>query len=438
MAQPLSLSVKQVLTQLETNLPLLRSFKETLKAKQYNIDLARNSLMPDLTIGYQAGSATYNNIIGMNYPGLIMPITGPAGTGNSYNLVPETALAGLLKWNPITFGQRTAAIEKANSQVKLANANYNDQLFRQQYQAISIYLNILYLKKVLFILDWNIERSRTELEQSFILARKGLRPGIDTTQFQSGLVKAEIEFFNTEKLYAAQKIELSRLIGLNLPIEQFNLTDTSFANQLPIVPDTSRSFTSNPTYQLYQSEKELGAASLKEIDKSWMPKLDVWANAFARGSGVEYNGLINKADGWSLSRNNYGIGVQLSFPVLQFARMNIQKKQYSSQLQSDEALLAQASIDISKQIETADFNLHQDIHIAELEPLQLKAAADAYYGLQISYGAGLIDYTRLAESQYAFQQAELDRIRAYIQAWRSLLELAIAKGDLNILLDQLK
>ena len=437
-AQSLSFTVKQVLTQLQNNLPLLRSYQENIKAQQYNIDLAKNSLMPDLTVGYQAGSVTYNNIIGMNYPGLIMPITGPASSGNSYNFVPETALAGLLKWNPISFGQRTAAIEKANSQFKLANAGYHDQLFKQQFQAITIYLNILYLKKVLFSLDRNIERSQVGLEQSLILAKKGLRPGIDSTEFQSALVNAEIEYFNTEKSYAAQKVELSRLLGLNIPIEEINLTDTSFANQLPIVPDTTGSFINNPTYQLYQSEKELGAASLNEIDKSWMPKLDIWANAFARGSGVEYTGLINKADGWSLSRNNYGIGVQLSFPVLQFARVNIQKKQYSSQLQSEEALLAQASIDISKQIETASHNLQQDLRIAALGPLQLKAAADAYFGLQVSYRAGLIDYTRLVESQYAFLQAEIGQVRANIQAWRSLLELAIAKGDLNILLDQLK
>jgi len=49
----------------------------------------------------------------MSYPGLFMPISGPASVANSYNAIPGTALSLLAKWNPITFGQRKAAIENA-------------------------------------------------------------------------------------------------------------------------------------------------------------------------------------------------------------------------------------------------------------------------------------------------------------------------------------
>ncbi len=102
------------------------------------------------------------------------------------------------------------------------------------------------------------------------------------------------------------------------------------------------------------------------------------------------------------------MGVQLSFPNLKYNKVNIQKKQYQSLLQADNARLAQAELDISKQIETAVMQYQQDIKIANKSPQLLKAASDVYEGLKLSYETGLIDFTRLANSQYELQKAELN------------------------------
>jgi outer membrane protein len=146
---------------------------------------------------------------------------------------------------------------------------------------------------------------------------------------------------------------------------------------------------------------------------------------------------VNKSEGWRLSRTNAGIGVQLSFPVLQFSKINLRKKQYQSLLRSDEARLAQARLDISKQIESATLQYRQDAKIAAKTPVQLKIATDVYEGLKLSYEAGLIDYTRLYQSQYELTKAELSNATAQLQLWRSLLSIAIAKGNLALFTDQL-
>src|SRR3982751_2146331 len=90
-AQQRSLSIKEMLNLVQSGQPQLQSYREQTTAAQYNIDLARNTLVPNLTAGYQAGYATYNNITGMSYPGLMMPVTGPPSAGNNYDLVPGTA-----------------------------------------------------------------------------------------------------------------------------------------------------------------------------------------------------------------------------------------------------------------------------------------------------------------------------------------------------------
>src|ERR1035438_8820391 len=435
-AQQKTLSLKDIAALVKNNLPQLRAYKEQAIAASQNINLEKNTFVPGATVGYQANYNTYNNITGMNYPGLIMPITGPPSANNNTNFIPGSALAMLVKWEPITFGQRNAAIQKATAEFQLASSSYNQVLFKQQYAALYTYLDAVYLEQLLISTQANISRVETSLNQSLVLAREGLRPGIDTTQFQSALAQARANYYNAEKAYQLQLEELTRLTGLQQSSSEIVLSDTLMASTYPLLPDTANGFISNPLLQYYQSKQEFSNASLKEIQTSWRPHLDVWGNAFGRGSGVEYNGVINKPDGWDLSRANYGAGIQLSFPILQFTQINIQKKQYQSLLRSDEAMVSQSKLDLQKQLESALINFRQNQKIAEQTKLQQQFAGYAYSGLGLSYKSGLIDYTRLTQGQYDLLNADVAKANAYLQIWHALLDVAVAKGDINIFLQQ--
>jgi len=437
-AQKHVLSIREVLTLIETGQPQLRAYKSRSDAAQDNVDLARNTLVPNLTAGYQAGYATDNNITGMSYPGLLMPISGPVAAHSSNNLIPGTALAALLQWTPLTFGQRTAAVEKAAAQFRLSASAYDNALFQQRYAGILTYLSIVYLQKLLNTQQANIDRTQISLRQSLVLAREGLRPGLDTVQFQSLFAQATMERLSTQRLYTAQVLELCRLTGLPDPPDNLAFADTALALRLPVPPDTSGAYTQNPGYRYYQAQVALSAASLKEIQTIWRPKLDLWANAYSRGSGIDPAGTVNKADGWQLSRSNLGAGVQLSFPILQFSRVNIQKRQYRSLLQADQDQLAQVDVNLRRQVETAESTYRQDLLLAQEAPVQSRAARLSYQGLELSYRSGLVDYTRLTQGQYQLLNAEMTEADANLQVWRALLDIGVAKGNLNLFTDQLK
>lgn len=434
-AQQIKLSIKETLEKVQHNLPQLEMYRQQAESAKENIPLAKNSLVPDLTAGYQVNLATVNNITGMSYPGFLLPISGPPSLTNEMNFVPGTALGALVKWNPFTFGQRNAAIEKAAAQYKQASAVYNEQLFQYQFAAINLYLEVLYLKNVSHISAAVIDRYKVNLEQSLVLAKTGLKPGIDTAQFQSVITQAEIDYLQTEKAYLQKLTELSRLTGITEAAGNIMLTDTTLKPLL--ITEDSFSLNNHPSYQSVEAQKNTTAAGLRELQRAWVPQLDVWGNLYARGSGVNANGSINKSDGWELSRTNAGIGLQLSFPVLQFSRINIRKKQYGFLLRSEEAKLAQARLDITKQIESAELQFKQDAQIAAKTPAQLRIATDVYQGLKLSYEAGLIDYTRIYQSQYELTRAALNNATAQLQLWRSLLSVAVAKGNLAIFLDHL-
>jgi outer membrane protein len=436
--QTVSLSMREVLQKVQSNLPQLKSYHQQAFAMEQNIELTKNTLVPDLTVGYQANYSTYNNITGMSYPGLMMPITGPVSASNNINFVPGTALALLLKWNPVTFGQRNAATQKATAQFQLANASYNQALFKQQYEALYTYLDGIYLQQSLISTRANIDRIDASLNQSLVLAREGLRPGIDTTQFQSALAQARVNYYSAQKAFLLLVEELTRLTGIQQSSAEIILSDTSVATSYPSLPDTAGGFIKNPVLQYYQSKQELSKTSLKEIQTSWRPHLDVWGNVYGRGSGVEYDGIINKTDGWNLSRTNYGAGIQLSFPILQFSQINIQKKQNQFLLKADEEMVSQSRLDLQKQMESALINFKQNKQIAEQTKLQQEFAGYAYSGLVLSYKTGLIDYARFTQGQYDLLNAEITNANAHVQMWHALLDVAVAKGDINIFLQQLK
>ena len=207
---------------------------------------------------------------------------------------------------------------------------------------------------------------------------------------------------------------------------------------MPLITDTTGIYTQNPDYKYYQAQVAVSTANLKEVERGWRPRLDIWANAYARGSGVEADGTVDKANGWALSRNNYGAGVQLSFPILQFQKVNIQKRQYHSLLKADQAQLSQVSINLQRQIDTAEFNYRQNLLIAGQAPVQLIAMLYAYDGLKLSYQSGLIDFTSLIQGQYQLLNAETMQANAYLQVWKSLLDIAVSKGNLNLFTDLLK
>jgi outer membrane protein len=437
-AQQQTLSIRDVLALVQSGQPQLQAFREQSNATGYNISLAKNTLVPDLTAGYQAGYATDNNITGMSYPGLLMPLSGPVFASSSSNLIPGTALAAFLQWTPLTFGQRAAAVEKATAQFKLAGSNYDNALFQQRYAGILVYLDIIYLQKLLASQQANIARTQIGLQQSLVLTKQGLRPGLDSVQFQSLYAQAVMERLGTQRQYQSQVLELCRLTGLTGAPDNLAFSDTLMAAQLPLSPDTSGAYTQNPAYKYQQAQLALSAASLKQAATAWRPRLDLWANAYSRGSGIAADGSIDKADGWSLTRSNLGAGIQLSFPILQFAKVNLQKKQYRSLLRADQDQLSQVSVNLQRQVESAQSNYRQNLLIAAQAPIQSRAARLSYEGLRLSYQSGLVDFTRLTQGQWQLLNAEVMEANAYLQVWRSLLDISVAKGNLDLFTNQLK
>jgi outer membrane protein len=420
----------------ELNYPLIKAKKFQTQALQYAVKYKQNGLIPSLNASYQVDYATDNNITGMVYPQYIMPLSGPLSkiNGNDYHGVPGSAAALNLLWEPITFGQRNSEIELARGRLQYGKADEELTLFQQQAYVINAWLNYTLITDLIKVYQVNIDRSAFNLKQAQTLVTSGLRPGTDSSSFNSEYARAQIQLIAFERQRDSTLIALKELVGGTLPA---GLTvDSSLYKNLPVVTLADTSIADHPEVQLGKANVAANELALKSLKKSIMPRLTLWSTGYGRGSGIEPDGSVNSADGWHFERYNYGVGAQISFPILEVFRQKPLWKQQELLTASSRENLALTELHLTTQKEIAESTFQKALQSARLAPQQFHSAEYSYKAIQSRYQSGLINYYDVIQAQQLLFQSEAAVKVAYYNAWKSLLNKAAYYGNLNLFLNQ--
>jgi outer membrane protein len=427
-----SISLHDLLKQAETNYPLLKSKTLDVQAAQKGIDISRSTFIPTLDASYQVNNATYNNITGMVYPQFIIPISGPPSSGNNMKGAFGSAASLLLNWQPVTFGQRKAQVNYAKAGFQYTTADEQNEIFQHKVKVINAYLDVLTENELVKVYEGNYLRAETNYSLAKTLVLNGIKPGVDSALFKAEISRAKIDLLNSRKFKQQSIILLSELLASDKNIA---VDDSSYFTKLPslfISVDTLK----NPLFSLFNSNTELSKARKKMLDRTLMPTLGVWGTMYTRGSDIQFGGIVNSNDGLSFQRYNYGIGVQLSIPLLQFARIRPQLQQQEFFIRSNAEKLNNISLQLNKQLEIADTTLNNVLAIAKESPMLFESARYSYKSLLSRYQSGLANYAELIQAQYVLIKAETENKTNYMGVWKALLYKAAVIGDLNIFLNQ--
>jgi outer membrane protein TolC len=427
-------SLKELLEMAEANYPLLKAKRYEVQATKDRVSLARSSALPTLDAAYQLDYATYNNITGMAVGQSFVPISGPPSSGNTYDPVFGSAGGLLLNWEPFTFGQRKSKIESARASQEYQEADAANELFQHKVRTINAYLDVVMTTALISVYNKEIERSQENVRIGEALTRSGLRPGTDTALFHAELARAKIELLNYEKLKAAQELALSEFVGGEAT---YAADDSSFFRMLPSI-DRDTVTATHPMIRLSSSRVTMGLHQKTSLLRSLYPRISLWGTAYARGSGIRYDGYVNSEDGLTFSRYNYGAGLVLSIPLLRFASVRHEVNAQESVISADQERLNLAKLQLEKQNQIADVTLLNSLKIAHESPSFNRSAEFSYRTLKSRYNSGLVNYADLVQAQYTLIKSEADLKRAYIEAWKALLYKAAVKGDIDIFMDQIK
>lgn len=430
--EPKALSLNDLLRLAEANYPLLKSKAFETQAAGKGVASSRSTFIPSLDASYQANFATYNNITGMAYPQFLIPISGPPSTTNNYNGVFGSAASLVFNWQPITFGQRNALVDYSKAGMQYSMADEQNELFQHKIKVINAYLDALTASELVRVYEKNYFRATTNFSVMKTLVVNGIKPGVDTALFKAEISRAKIDFLNSRTYKQQVLIALSQLLASDNII---TVTDSNFFVKLPSIT-TQVDSVKHPLLAIYNSNIELTKARLIMLDRTMMPTLGVWGTTYARGSGISYNGAVNSSDGLSFQRYNFGVGMQLSIPLLQYGRIRPQLQQQEFLIKSNMEKLNDVSLQLRKQLEMADTAINNTLAIAKENPILLESADFSYKALLSRYQSGLANYADLVQVQYLLLKAETENKTSFMGVWKALLFKAAAKGDLNLFLSQ--
>jgi outer membrane protein len=429
-------TLPEILKQAEANYPLLKAKGYEVQARKDQVAFAKSTALPSLDAAYQLNYATYNNITGMAVGQGFVPISGPPSADNTYDAVFGSAGGLVLNWEPFTFGQRKSKINSAKAYQDYQQADQEQEIFQHQIRTANAYLDLVMTHELVKVYSKNLERAEDNVRIVKSLTRSGLRPGTDTALFKAELSRAKIELLNYHRLRETQQALLSELLGGNDPGSYRDNVDSSFFKSLPaIAVDTASQ--NHPLIRLSTSRILINQFERTTLQKSLNPKLSFWGTAYARGSGIRYDGYVNAEDGLSFSRYNYGAGLVFSVPILRFTNVRHQTNAQESLIKAEEEKLNLVKLQLDKQNQVADITLSNALKIAQESPSFYESAEFSYRTLLSRYNSGLVNYADLIQAHYALIKSEADLKRAYLDAWKALLYKAAVQGDINIFLNKL-
>ncbi|MEX2233320.1 MAG: TolC family protein [Cyclobacteriaceae bacterium] len=423
----------ELLEQAKANYPLLKSKGYQVQAQKDQVAFIKSTALPSLDAAYQLNYATYNNITGMAVGQSFVPISGPPSSANEYEGVFGTVGGFLLNWEPFTFGQRKSKVNSAKAYLEYQEADALQEIFQHQIKTANAYLDVMMTYELVKVYSKNLERAQDNVRIVKSLTRSGLRPGTDTALFNAELSRTKIELLNYEKLKATQELYLSELLG---GTEGAFAIDSSFFKSLPSI--TTHTATQNhPLIRLSASRAKINQSERTSLQRTLYPKLSLWGTAYARGSGIRYDGYVNLEDGLAFSRYNYGAGLVFSVPILKFTNVRHQVHAQESLIKAEEEKFNLVKLQLDKQNQVADVTLSNALTIAHETPSFYQSAEFSYRTLLSRYNSGLVNYADLIQSQYILIKSETDLKKAYLDAWKALLYKAATQGDISIFMNQL-
>lgn len=429
------LKLKDAIDTAEKNYPELKAKAFFTKAAEDNLKETRREHIPVLKLQEQLNYATANSVTGAYFT-YGVSVSGGILPKNYNDAAFGSVSLAYFEWPIFTFGQYTAKNHIAMAQLGFARDDEANEKFQLKIQAAEAYFNLLALQKLERSAEDDLKRADTIQKLVRAGARSGLRPGVDSSFANAEVAKAKLSQLNIQKSVSDQNYMLYTILGSRLQDMQL---DTGFLSRLPKdIPDSSG--LNNPVLNMYNDRIQVSQNQVDYIKRSYYPKIALLGATWGRGSGMTgaNPSLADKtfSDGVSMSKFDYAVGLTATFNILDYPRMHAQasaeRNRTNAYMQEEEQEKLQLQNELAAATETLRLSLEQ----AQVAPVQLKAASDAYRQKLTLYNNGLAPLSDLTQALYNLNKAEADLAVINNTAWKALLYKASVKGDLNIILNQ--
>jgi outer membrane protein TolC len=442
-ATPLTLA--QAFALARTTYPTLRARQAGIVAATADVRTVRANYLPQVTVQVQALDGTSNQARGALLGGI-----GPNVSGvreyTSYQA--SWASQGMLyiDWPAVTFGRYRADVQRAQTSVSQAQAEYDQELFTHQVQVADAYLLALSAQKTVALQVASLHRSQALRRIVLAGTRAGIQAGIDSSTANAETARARLQLLVSRQQAEQQRVRLAGLLGV--PTQTLALTDSvQFFSRLPVLPaagDTG-SLARHPTLLAYQRRVTSSDALAKSLAFNNRPTLSAVGATWGRGSGAAsaaspdgtYSIDPGLTAGLPFKVYNYAVGAALTWRVTELIHSHRAATAQLARSEQARADYSQQALQLRTEQQNARLQLELAQQSALAAPAQLDAAQRAFTQAQARYHAGLDNLVVLTQAAVVLNRAETDQAIATNNVWRALLLRAATSGDLGELTTQL-
>jgi outer membrane protein len=429
-----ALSIATVVQDAERDYPLIHVTEAELNVSIANIRLSRTAYLPRVDGIAQFNRATRNNVFGALLPQSIVPsMSGPVIDSNNGGSVWGSATGLLVNWQPFDFGLRHANVQSAVAARDKADATTRRTRLEVSTAAADAYLTVVVAGQTKQAAQAAVGNWETLRQSVHALTSAQLRPGADESR-----IDAEKALAKTQLALAEEAVEMSRATLAKFLIKgdasTTELASTQVLSRLPTIADDSSPFqpAANPIMAEQAASVAQSTAQLHATERSWVPQFDLEAAGYARGTGAETNGLrLTRANGLAPNIGNYAIGVNITFPFMDFASIHAREASQASTLVAARANEQLTDRTLQEQFAQAEAGLRAARAIAENTPVALSAAQTSLAQANARYKAGLAPIDDVAQAQRLLVQAQIDDSIARLSVWRAFLHLQAIRGNLQ-------
>jgi outer membrane protein TolC len=427
-----------LLDQSKVNYPLLKSRAAEITGASHEVKAAAMEYIPKVSLQHQYTYGTSNSVAGAFYPNpAVISPSGGIRADNSDVATWGSFTSALLEWNIFNFGKVSGSVRASQASRESFQAAYDNEVFQHQVRVADAYLLALIAAKISSIQQENLERAAKFKQVVVAGVRSGLRPAVDSALASAEYVKAKLLLLESERNSNAQSLRLMELTG-SLKEDVATIDSMKFFTTLPPVSGVdSVNREINPLLRLYRARTEASSARSVALRRSFLPSITLVGAVWARGSGV-YNGddsfHTSFSDGTKYQVNNYLLGISTRWTISDFAPIHQRYKSERYRVVRDQELYNEQDLKVRRQLRESHMYYDVALEQANTAPTQLLAARQAFQQANARYKSGLSDLPTLLQSMVTLNRAEADLAVAYSNAWRSLLGVAAASGDLSLFL----
>jgi outer membrane protein len=407
---PDSLWLKDIIREVVTMHPTVKSAEEALNNADARIGLARTGYYPQVDL-----SANYSNL------GPVIKLTIPdLGT---FQLFPENNYSAAINYRQVVYDfgrtRQNIAIENEN---KVLGAQYLEQVKQKMaLAAVNCFYTLAFLQEAVKIKDEQLATLQEHLKYVETMKSTGT-----ATDYQILSTRVKISTVQSQKVDLETAVEMQQSY-LNCLLGQDDKSKPVVRKELEINPpaskgDTLLSYALNNRDELLINREKANLALLRyDLTKSLnRPVISLMASGGAKNGYVPYLDKI---------RANYVVGFGISVPLFDGLKTKYNLQQVESAMRTLDFDEENTKRNISDELTSALAYMNAASQKLSQFELQLDQALKAYSLAEVSFKSGTVTNLDLLDANTAVSESRLMLLKAKIDYVASIYRLKAALGE---------